>query len=426
MAIVLSACGGQPASNNHDRVTISVWSHGGTDEEKRILGEQTEAFNASHPMIRAVLTTISEGDYNDKVQAAAAANEFPDVLDLDGPTLANYAYRKRLAPLGELLPAGTVTRLLPSLRAQGTYDGKLYGVGTFDSGLGLFGNRKLLDAAGVRYPRRIDETWTADQFTAALRALSAHDSDRLVLDLKLNYGVGEWFTYAFSPLLWSAGTDLIDRDTGRAQGRLDSEAAVAALRRLADWHRYTDPNPQDNALQLGRVALAWGGHWTYPEVARALGRNLVLLPLPDLGNGPKTGQGSWVWTVSSRTASPESAAEFIDYLLRDAEVLRMATANGAVPGTSDALARSALYQPDAPLALYATQLQRTCGNGSITAACVAVPRPPTPAYSFISTQFATAVSIIFDGGDPRTALHAAAVAIDQDLNNNRGYRTDRS
>ena len=40
----------------------------------------------------------------------------------------------------------------------------------FDSGLGMYGNKRLLDAAGVKYPKSLDDAWTADEFQAALAA----------------------------------------------------------------------------------------------------------------------------------------------------------------------------------------------------------------------------------------------------------------
>ncbi|HSK91038.1 MAG TPA: hypothetical protein VK875_06985 [Euzebyales bacterium] len=42
--------------------------------------------------------------------------------------------------------------LLPSIVEQGTYADAFYGVGTFDSGLGLFTRRSILEDNGIRIP----------------------------------------------------------------------------------------------------------------------------------------------------------------------------------------------------------------------------------------------------------------------------------
>src|SRR5690242_19533176 len=116
----------------------------------------------------------------------------------------------------------------------------------FDSGLGMFGNKRLLDAAGVWYPTSVADAWTGAEFGAALRALAAHDPDHRVLDLQLNNGLApEWGTYGFTPIIWSAGALIIKN--GKASGSLDSPAAVAAMRQFQSWKPYVDDNADQSA-----------------------------------------------------------------------------------------------------------------------------------------------------------------------------------
>ena len=89
----------------------------------------------------------------------------------------------------------------------------------------------------------------------------------------------------------------------------------------------------------------------------------------------------------------------------------MTRANGAVPATRTAIARSPLYRSGGPLHLYAEQL---LGGYS-------EPRPQTPAYPIISSAFEQAFRNIQDGGGVRTALNRAVAVIDQDIRDNKGY-----
>jgi multiple sugar transport system substrate-binding protein len=274
----------------------------------------------------------------------------------------------------------------------------------------------------VTWPAATDDAWTADEFSRVLAVLARHDQDHKVLDVKLNYGVGEWLTYGFGPLVASAGGDLLDPTTLQATGHLDGPAAQEALRALAGWSPYVDANEKDDAFTGRRVALSWVGHWAYPDYAEALGDDLLLLPLPDLGQGVKTGQGSWAWAVTGPETAHAAAATFLRFLLRDREVLRMADANGAVPGTRTALAKSTLYQPGGPLRLFAEQLLHSCGDQVPSRSCVAVPRPVTPGYPTLTAGFAAAVAEALAGRDPVPALHAAAQAVDRDVAVNSGFR----
>jgi multiple sugar transport system substrate-binding protein len=394
---------------------VTVWFHTGRLAERDVLQSQVADFNGRQDGYRVALTLIPEGGYNAQVRAAALAGDLPDLLDLDGPLLASYAWSGLLVPLGSLLPKATRADLIPSIATQGTWPpergARLYGAGTFDSGLGLFADRAALAAAGVRVPDATATAWSAKEFRDALAALAERDPDGQVLDLKRNYK-GEWFTYAFSPLLVSAGADLIDRKTLKAGGTLDSDAAVAAMSQVQSWFRggYVDPNLDDAAFVQGRVPLSWAGHWEYGRYHDALGARLAVLPLPDMGTGSRTGQGSWQWAITAKAKSPEGAAAFLAYLLEPEQVLAMANANGAPPGTRAATARSALYGPGGPLRLFAEQLG-TAG----------VPRPRTAAYPAITDAFQRAFADIASGADVKGALTRAAAAIDRDVADNHGY-----
>jgi multiple sugar transport system substrate-binding protein len=356
---------------------------------------------------------IPEGTYNAQVQAAALAGDLPDLLEFDGPYLYNYVWQGRLHPLDDLLPEELANDLLPTILEQGTYNNHLYSIGTFDSGLGLFARRSKLAAAGVRIPSGIKDAWRASEFDRVLTALAEQDPDGAVLDLKLNYR-GEWYTYAFSPTLHSAGTSLIDPKTMQHAGEfLNSAIAVTTLGRLQSWLQkgYVDANVDDASFVSNRVALSWVGHWEYPRYREAWGDDLILLPLPDFGHGSISGQGSWNWGITANSRHPQEAFAFLKFILTADEVLAMATANGAVPARRSVLAQSPLYRPGAPLNLFAAQLLQ--GR--------TVSRPRTPAYPVISAAFQQAVDNIRNNGDVQASLDQAARTIDQDINDNRGY-----
>jgi len=412
LSFLLSGCTNQeePAAQA-GRTVLTAWFHTGRPAEQKVMETQVERFNQANQDIVIQLTMIPEGEYNTQVQAAAADGKLPDILDLDGPYLANYAWKNHLLPMDGLLGEDLLSQLLPSIVAQGTYRGRLYAVGVFDSGLGLFGNRSLLEKADVRIPEHPEEAWRADEFEEVLARLSRLDPDGKVLDLRLDYR-GEWYTYAFSPVIQSAGGDLIDRTNFQsASGVLDSPGAIAGAKRIQGWFTkgYVDPNTDTNSFVLGRVALSWCGHWEYPRYHEALGDDLVLMPLPDFGRGVKTAMGSWCWALSTNCRHPAKAARFLAFLLTTREVLAMCSANGAIPATLPAIQASPLYGPGGPLRLFVEQLP------------FAVPRPQTPAYPVITSAFQQAFLDIRHGADPAQALRRAAEIIDQDIRDNLGY-----
>lgn len=401
------------ARNARDSGTLEVWAHAGQDSERITLEEQVNRFNAVHDDVTVRLTFLPEGSYNAQVQAAAISQDLPDVLEFDGPFIYNYVWQQNLRPIDDLISAEVRQDLLPSILVQGTYNDRLYSVGTFDSGLGIYGRRSVLESAGIRIPQGNADAWTAQEFNSALATLAANDPDGQVLDLKLNYS-GEWFTYAFMPLLYSAGGATIDRTTYQtASGFLDGPDSVVAMEQVQSWmeNGYVDPNVDDAAFTTGRVALSWVGHWVYPSYAEALGDDLVVLPLPNLGNGSKTAQGSWNWGITERSHNPQAAMAFLEFLLQQDEVLAMSNANGAVPATQSAIAQSPLYREGGPLRLFSSQLLNN----------KTVPRPQTPGYPVITSAFQEAFNNIRNGLEVQQALERAATEIDLDIRDNEGY-----
>jgi multiple sugar transport system substrate-binding protein len=410
---ILVLLGGCDRHSGTDQMVLHVWAHAGQEAERQVLQAQLERYNQQSGKIQLKLTFIPERDYNAQVQAAALAGDLPDVLEFDGPYLYNYIWQRHLIPLEDVLPRALLDDLLPSIVAQGSYGQHLYSVGVYDSGLGLYARKSALQKIAARIPASAADAWSIDEFNQILGQLAALDDDQAVLDIKLNYS-GEWFTYGFSPLLQSAGADLIDRRSYQASdGTINSAAAVSAMQQLQTWIRrgYVDPNLDDAAFTRGRVALSWVGHWEYERYRNAHKEDLLVLPLPDFGQGSRTGQGSWNWGITRHSEHSRAAAQFIEFLMQADEVLAMCNANGAVPGTKSAVRQSVLYGRQGPLALFAAQLMQG----------VSVPRPKTPAYPVITTEFQNAFQQIRNGGDAKQALDVAAQKIDRDIRDNQGY-----
>lgn len=406
-----------PAASASSPVELEVWYHAGQPGERTVLEAHAARFNARQGSVRVALSFLPEGSYNAQVQASAVAGKLPDLLDLDGPYIATYAWQGHLRGLGGLLPDSVLADLLPSVLNQGQWGDSLYGVGTFDSGLALYASARALAAVGARVPEGPDAAWSVDEFGDLLARLADADpdGDGAVLDLKLNYE-GEWFTYAFQPALRSAGGGLVETSSPHptARGVLDSERSVAALQAIQSWlgAGRVDANLDDAAFVSGRVALSWSGHWDHPRYAEALGEDLLVLPLPDFGQGTRTGQGSWVWTIPRGTPHAGAAATFLRFLLEPAQVLEITNANGAVPATRSAADESAHYRPGGPLHLLLQQLE---GGWS-------VPRPRTPAYPFASSIFQNVFDAVRDGEPVAAVLERAARQIEQEIADNHGFR----
>lgn len=406
-------------SSGAERVSIiNVWTHEAANTPAfAALKAGADAFNRAQHTHKVNIVPSIYRYYDERVQSAAATGTLPCVLDIDGPFVPVFAWRGYLQSIDKFVSKALLDDLLPTIVVQGTYNGRLYTLGQFESGLGLWANKRYLAQVGARLPT-IEAPWSVTEFEQALESLTALADVDYALDLALYARRGEFYSYAFAPILQGHGGDLVSRGPNpSAQGVLDGSQSVAAMKRFQHWiKRGWTREVLDRAddFEQRRVALSWTGHWKYPSYSAALGQDLVLLPLPDFGHGVKTGMGSWSWGITSTCRDASGAWAFLDYLMSTREIVRTTIANGAVPARRSIIARSALYSHTGRLHIFADQLNAGFG----------VPRPTTPGYSTISRNFASAVSAIIAGADVQATLSEAAGRIDAEFARNRGYPTE--
>ncbi|MFW6267450.1 MAG: sugar ABC transporter substrate-binding protein [Halanaerobium sp.] len=398
--LILMVSGGVMAQTE-----IEVWYHSGRGAEREVTQDQVERFNEMQDEVQVKLVELPEGSYNEQVQSAAVAGDLPDVLDLDGPYVANYAWSGFLHPLEDFMSEEMKEDFLPSIMSQGTYNDHVYALGAFDSGLSFWGNKKYLEAVDARIPTSVEDAWTYDEFMQIVEDLQELEDVKYALDFKM-FDVGEWYTYGFSPFFQAFGADLIDREAKQAEGTLNGEKAVEA----GEWFKslfengYANENPPgDTEFINEEAALSWTGHWNYNPYKEALGDDLVLLPAPKFEK-QATGMGSWAWSITNNSENPEAAWKFLEFVLDPENIVQMTDANGAVPARSSAVELSEPYKEGGDLDLFVEQLET-----------IAVPRPVTPAYPVITDAFTTAVENFVSGGDVEEELNNAAREIDEEF-----------
>jgi len=309
-------------------VTLTLTSHSSGEAYTGAV----ESFNAGPGAelgVTVELLDLGESAYEAFIVGAASANDLPDIIDMDGPFLYNFAWNGFVQPLGNCVPDGGLDDFLPSIITQGMYNGELYSLGSFDSGMGIWAKRSVLESVGARIPETSQDAWTAEEFDQLLRDLAASGVDA-PLDIKWWYGAGEWRPYGFAPIVQSAGGDVIDRsDFQSADGALNSAAAVEAMTLFQSWANdgLIDLAAVDDTNFInGDAALSWVGRWMYNRYKDALGDDLVLVPLPDFGTGSKAGMGLWNWAMSSSAADADAVWAFMEHVTSPEQVAAIAAA----------------------------------------------------------------------------------------------------
>ncbi|WP_149587413.1 sugar ABC transporter substrate-binding protein [Tabrizicola flagellatus] len=399
------------ASAAEAQQTLTMWYHGaGNEVESKIINQIIADFNGSQSDWKVELQSFPQAAYNDSVVAGALAGNLPDILDVDGPVMPNWAWAGYMQPLK--IDESKIADFLPG--TKGIWNGQLYSIGLWDAAVALVTRQSYLDELGLRTPT-LEQPWTKDEFMAALDAAKASGKFEYAFDPGMAW-TGEWYPYAFSPFLQSFGGDIVDRSTYKtAEGALNGEAALA----FGEWWQSLfkngyapatqDPADRDGGFAAGKYAFSWNGNWAALNTLKAF-PDTVFLPAPDFGNGPKIGAASWQFGISASSKHPEGAAAFIEFALQDKYLAAFSDGIGLIPPTKTAAAMTEHYKPGGAMEVFFG-----------LSAAQALVRPVTPGYVVQAKVFEKALADIASGADVAATLDAAVDEINADIEKNGGY-----
>ncbi|OOY18217.1 extracellular solute-binding protein [Thioclava sp. DLFJ4-1] len=392
---------------------LTMWYHGaGNKVESKIVHQIIDDFNKSQSDYKVALQSFPQNSYNDSVTAAALAGNLPDILDMDGPIMPNWAWSGYLQPLP--IPEDHFKDFLPG--TKGVYDGKLYSIGLWDAAVALYARKSTMKELGLR-PPTLDKPWTKDEFMSALEAAKKSGKFDYAIDLGMS-DKGEWYPYAFLPFLQSFGGGLVNRETyDTAEGVLNGDAAIA----WGNWWQslFTeklapgtsqDPAAHETGFIDGKYAFSWNGNWNAVKTMDKVD-DVEFLPAPDFGNGSKIGGASWQFGISASSTAPEGAAEFIKFATQDKYLAEFSDALGLIPATKSAAQMTKNYKTGGPLAVFYGLSEAQAEK-----------RPVTPGYVVDSKVFQKAAADIADGADVIDTLDSATDQINADIKRNDGYK----
>jgi multiple sugar transport system substrate-binding protein len=306
--LLLGACSSSGSSSDGGgNVTLSygLWDKNQVPAMKRIAA----AYHATHKNVTVNVQLTPYDGYFTKLQTAAGGGQAPDVFWMNGPNFQLYASNGVLAPL-----TGSVdTKPYPaSLVKLYQYDGKQYGLPKDFDTVGLWYNKKLFDAAGLKYP---DATWTWQTFQDAAKKLTVPSKGQFGTSALLTGQEGMYNT------IYQAGGYIVSPD-GKKSG-YDSPQAIKGLefwtnlikeKVSPDQKQMTDTAPYQ-MFEAGKIAMYWGGSWDAVE----FGNNALTKAQADVSVLPAGAQRATVIhglanVVFARSKHKAQAIDFAKFL----------------------------------------------------------------------------------------------------------------
>jgi multiple sugar transport system substrate-binding protein len=282
VALSLTACAAEP-----DADTVTVLNSA-TDTAEHDANQEFFDRCAEPLGLEVEQLSVPADQVASQALRMASSNSLPDILELDGSELPQFAETDGLQPLAEI---GFDTSVLSdSAVAMGSFDGTQYGVARSVNSLALIYNTEMLADAGLEPPT----TWEELETTAA--ALTQGDTYGMAFSASPNAdGV-----YQFLPFFWSAGGDEahLDEGTGGAAALqlwsdLVDDGSVSQS--VVNWNQQ-DVNDQ---FLSGRTAMMINGPWQVPvlDAQDEVDWAVASIPVPQAGDDAVPPIGGTVMTV---------------------------------------------------------------------------------------------------------------------------------
>lgn len=330
-SLVLSACGGGDQSDQTE-LRFAWW---GSDTRHQLTQEAIETFEEEHPDISIEAEFGDWEGYWDQLATQVAANDAPDVIQMDEQFLREYADRDALLGLEEV----DVSHMDETVVENGQVDGETYAITAGINSYVLVANPELFEEAGVEMPD--DETWSWDDFAEVTSELNENLDDAWAYTGPQGHAM-------FMTWLRQHGQHLSDADSGLG---FDVEAATSYFEHFEELMATEGAPPadliqEDHASTLEQKLFASGeaamvGAYSNEVVALSemTGVDLELLRLPSPDGTPE-GAAPWYksgqyFSASAGTEHPEEAQMFIDFLVNSEEAAEILQAERGLPANEE-------------------------------------------------------------------------------------------
>ncbi|MCR8634173.1 MULTISPECIES: ABC transporter substrate-binding protein [Paenibacillus] len=294
-----------------------------------------ELYQQKNPNVKIEAEYAAFDDYWKKLAPQAAANDMPDIIQMDLSYLSQYGGRNQLEDLRPYTKNNTidVSAVSPNTLSTGELNGNLYQITLGVNALSTTVDPELVKKAGATMPSK---DWTWDDMEALGKQLKS--SGKLLADY-LRYEV--FFNY----YLRTVDQKLYAAD-GASLGYTDDKPFIDYYKRYQrmydagyfltlDKLAQKKSTPEDDEMVLGNSFGSFSWSNQYVAWTAAAKRPTELIPIP----GPNVKKGLFLkasmgFSVTKNSKQKEEAAKFINFFVNDIEANQIIKGERGVPISS--------------------------------------------------------------------------------------------
>nr|WP_042462427.1 ABC transporter substrate-binding protein [Neobacillus dielmonensis] len=346
MVFSLAACSGssttsksedkpekEKTSSKEENVTLRMAWWGSQPRHDYTL-KIIEMYEKEHPNVKIEPEYASWDDYWKKLAPQAAANELPDIIQMDLSYITQYSTNKQLTDLKPYFGKEIDTKDLSDNFLEGGKIGdKYFGLSTGVNAIGYQYDPALLKKIGVD---KVSEDWTWDDYQEMAQKASK-------AGLYIDNGPGTAPDVFFNYYLRSQGKSLYSKD-GTKLGYTDDKLFVTYFKMYADLVKEKAVQSPDAAAQVKGLEddpvvkqksigiFQWSNQFI--GIQQVANRPLEMVGMP----GPNGDKGlflkpSMIWSIANNSKQKEEAAKFIDFMTNNIEANKLMLGDRGVPGS---------------------------------------------------------------------------------------------
>ena len=288
-------------------VTIVYW---GLWENDATVRSVIADFEVKNPKIKVSYIKQSPRQYRERLSAAIARGEGPDVFRFHNTWVAMLAGDVAVVPKTVMTPAEFSSTFYPVATNDLVAGNAIYGVPMMIDGLGLYINEDLFAKAGVSTP----VTWE-DVLTIVPKLTVKSDSmiTTSAIALGTTGNVENW-SDILALMMLQNGANLVSL-TGK-----EAEETLLFYRKFADPvdPMYTWNETLDNsiyAFAIGKVAMILAPSWRAFDIKQISPElRFKIVPAPQLPGNTVSWASYWVEGVSNKSKMQSQAFTFLKYM----------------------------------------------------------------------------------------------------------------
>jgi len=334
----LAACstsGKETSGGKDDKITLRVAWWGGQPRHDYTM-KVIEMYEKANPNVEIEAEFANFDDYWKKLAPMAAANQLPDIIQMDTAYLSQYGEKGQLEDLTKYTEDGLidVSSIDENTLSGGKIGENMYGFNLGSNVLSVITNDDMLKSSNVELN---DENWTWDDFVTMATAVQK--------------STGKYGTNGMNPAdvffpyyLRTQGERFYNSD-GNGLSYTDDKLFVDYFNlqlELLDGEAFPTPDVQaqvkgleDDFIVKGNAAMTWNWSNQYLGFAQLTDSPLTLnLPPEQAAETALFLKPSMYFSVPKSSEHKEEAAKFIDFFVNDVEANKLIKGDRGVPVSS--------------------------------------------------------------------------------------------